>query len=124
MLLAPPFLLDLVVTFPIFQVYDVPSNISIPATAVNNGNGSFSTQLALPEGQQFVITMSDAQGFGTGGVSGVLTVGASQGPKCGTTSPSKCRVVIKTWLHLLILLDPSFTYQFNSALQQCRFVEP
>jgi len=122
--LASPLPPDLVVTFPTFQVFDVPRNISIPPTAVNNGNGLFSTQLPFAEGKQFVIVMSDAQGFGTGGVSDVLTVGASQGQKCGTASPSKCRIMIKTWSHLLILLEPSFTYQFDSTLQQCRFVKP
>lgn len=33
--------------------------------------------------------MSDAHGFGSGGVSAVLTVGPSQGRICNTTSPGK-----------------------------------
>ncbi|KAF8350129.1 hypothetical protein F5887DRAFT_943923 [Amanita rubescens] len=93
---TPPFQLLLI------PVYDVPRSINIPPSAFTNGIGSFSTQLQFPEGKQFLITISDAQGFGTGGVSDVLTVGAPQGKNCGTNSP-----------------NPTFTYQFNSALQQC-----
>ncbi|KAK2461972.1 hypothetical protein APHAL10511_006435 [Amanita phalloides] len=52
--------------------------------------------------QKFVITMSDATGFGTGGVSRLLTVGTSKGG-CNTKSPSV-----------------PFTYQLNTALRQCR----
>jgi hypothetical protein len=61
----------------------------MPATAVINGMGSFSYQLPFPENKQFLISMSDAQGFGSGGVSALLTVGPSQGEICNTTSPSR-----------------------------------
>lgn len=73
----------------IFQVYDVPVNITIPSTAVSNGKGSFSYQLPFPENKQFLISMSDAYGFGSGGVSAVLTVGPSQGRTCNTTRAGK-----------------------------------
>ncbi|KAF8632585.1 hypothetical protein AX15_001792 [Amanita polypyramis BW_CC] len=92
-----PFQLHLVPAF------DIPRNISIPPTAFNNGKGAFTLQLPLHQPQQFVMTMSDAGGFGTGGTSDVLTVGPSQGGKCDTKSPGI-----------------AFTYQLNTALQQCR----
>lgn len=48
--------------------------------------------------------MSDATGFGTGGTSGLLTAGInSNSPSCNTTDPGT-----------------DFTYELNSALQQCR----
>ncbi|PFH50812.1 hypothetical protein AMATHDRAFT_60460 [Amanita thiersii Skay4041] len=95
---TPPFQLLII------PVFGVPRNITVPPAAFSNGKGSFSTQLALSEKQTFMITMSDAQGFATGGTTDVLTVGPpSKGGKCDTKGPSI-----------------SFPFQLNSALQQCR----
>ncbi|KAJ3506021.1 hypothetical protein NLJ89_g7106 [Agrocybe chaxingu] len=85
------------------QVFGTPRNVSIPSDAFSNGVGSYSLPLPLPKNEQMVLTMSDATGFATGGSSNVLTVGASQGGTCNTTDPGV-----------------SFTYELNSALQQCR----
>jgi hypothetical protein len=80
-----------------------PRNISIPDVAYSSGNGAFSTTLDLAAGRNFILTMSDATGWGTGGSSDLLTVGASE-------SQSQCN-----------LTDPStaFTFQVSSNLQQC-----
>ncbi|KAH8120266.1 hypothetical protein DFH11DRAFT_1559227 [Phellopilus nigrolimitatus] len=90
----------------ITPLFDVPQNVSIPDSALNesSGNGSFSMQLALETGKQFLLTMSDATGFGSGGTSSLLAVGSSiSGANCNTTAPS-----------------PEFFFQLNTALQQCR----
>ncbi|KAK7059029.1 hypothetical protein VNI00_001653 [Paramarasmius palmivorus] len=84
-------------------VFGTPRNISIPSSSVNNGQGSFSTQLPIAQGEKFLVTMSDATGFGSGGTTELLTVGSSKGGSCNTTEP-----------------DVAFSYQLNSALQQCR----
>jgi hypothetical protein len=80
-----------------------PRNISIPNVAYSNENGAFSTTLDLAAGRNFILTMSDATGWGTGGSSDLLTVGASE-------SQSQCN-----------LTDPTtaFTFQVSSNLQQC-----
>ncbi|KAL5535476.1 hypothetical protein ACEPAF_3570 [Sanghuangporus sanghuang] len=90
----------------ITPIFNVPQNISIPDSAIDSssGNGSFSFQLTLPPGREFLFTMSDSTGFESGGTSGVLTVGSSvSGASCNTTEPS-----------------PDFLFDANSALQQCR----
>lgn len=82
--------------------------MSIPDSSFNSdlGNGTFSTQLTLAAGKQFLLTMSDSTGFGTGGTSNVLTTGSSiSGAACNTTVPA-----------------PAFNFQLNDALQQCRRV--
>ena len=70
-------------------MFNVPSNITIPSTAFNNGNGVYSLQMPYPNGREMVVVMSDAQGFGSGGVSEVKKVGPSQGGSCNTKGPSK-----------------------------------
>ncbi|KDQ63462.1 hypothetical protein JAAARDRAFT_189038 [Jaapia argillacea MUCL 33604] len=87
----------------LIPVFGTPRNISIPATAFSNGRGTFETPLPFAKGQQFMITMSDATGFGSGGVTKVLTAGPSQGANCATTDPGV-----------------AFQFQLNDALQQCR----
>ncbi|KAI5123607.1 hypothetical protein M0805_003423 [Coniferiporia weirii] len=90
----------------IIPFFNAPQNISLPDSAFDesSGNGSFSIQLVLNATQQFILTMSDATGFATGGISSVLTVDpSSNGTSCNTTKHS-----------------PDFTFQLNSALQQCR----
>jgi hypothetical protein len=53
---------------------------------------------------QFLLTMSDAQGFGTGGVSGLLTAEQSAtGATCNLTDPGV-----------------AFTFDNPGSLQQCR----
>jgi len=53
---------------------------------------------------QFLLTMSDARGFGTGGTSGVLTARpSSTGVTCNLTDPGV-----------------AFNFQLPSSLQQCR----
>ncbi|KAJ3572521.1 hypothetical protein NP233_g3020 [Leucocoprinus birnbaumii] len=93
-----PFYLHLI------PVFGRQSNITIPANAVNNGQGSFSIpQLQLAQGNQLLLVMSDSTGFATGGTSDVLTVGSSK----GTTCPTKPANV-------------DFSFQLNSALVQCQ----
>ena len=88
------------------QIFNVPNNISVPASAFTNGKGSYSIpQLPFSSGTQFVLTMSDATSFGSGGTTTVLTVGDPVAKNnCNTTG----RV--------------DFTFDLPSALQQCRYV--
>lgn len=87
----------------IIPVFGTPRNISIPTTSFSGGQGTYALPLALPAGQKFVLTMSDATGFGAGGTTDVMSVGASQGGSCNTTDPGI-----------------AFAFQLNVALQQCR----
>jgi hypothetical protein len=87
-------------------MFDVSRNISIPDSAYDprSQKGSFTTQLTFDAGIQFLLTMSDGSGFGTGGISALLTTGSSQSnTSCNTTQPA-----------------PDFLFQLNTALQQCR----
>lgn len=88
------------------QLFFVPINFTIPSSAVDEstGMGSFSVTLNLTAGQKFLLTMSDSTGFNAGGTSQVLQVGSSvSGASCNTTNQ-----------------DPSFFFQLNTALTQCR----
>ncbi|KAH8835722.1 hypothetical protein DL96DRAFT_81545 [Flagelloscypha sp. PMI_526] len=72
-----PFTLNLI------PVFGTPRALSIPATA----QGSFDVdQLPFAAGQEILITMSDSTGFGAGGVTTVIKVGAGAG-KCVTKDP-------------------------------------
>jgi hypothetical protein len=93
---SPPFQLFLI------PVFGTPRNISIPASAFNNGQGSYSFPLPLAQQSRMVLTMSDATGFNSGGTTNVLTVQPSKGGSCQTDA------------------KVGFTFQLNSALQQCR----
>ncbi|KAI0274719.1 hypothetical protein BC834DRAFT_6550 [Gloeopeniophorella convolvens] len=94
----PPFVLEII------PVHGSQKILNVPASAFNNGAGSFSTQLQLAQEQQFVITMSDATGSATGGISPLLTVEApAGGASCNTVDPG-----------------PNFVYDLDFALQQCR----
>lgn len=87
------------------QFFHVPINISLPDSAFNDdaNTGTYSFQLTLPVTQEFLLTMSDATGFASGGTSDVLTVGSSvSGASCNTAGAK-----------------PAFTFELNSALQQC-----
>lgn len=65
--------------------------MNIPDSNFSNGKGTYETQLVFAKDKQFLATMSDASGFGTGGTSDVLKVGASVGNQnCNTTDPGAC----------------------------------
>ncbi|KAG9015356.1 hypothetical protein FRB93_013056 [Tulasnella sp. JGI-2019a] len=88
----------------ITPLFNVPLNLSIPSSAYSNGKGSYTTNLALANPEQFLLTMSDATGTGTGGTSGVLTVADPvNGATCDTTAPSL-----------------PFNFVTPTSLQQCR----
>ncbi|KAJ7932466.1 hypothetical protein B0H13DRAFT_1955576 [Mycena leptocephala] len=86
----------------IIPQFGVPRNISIPSTDVD---GTFSiTPLQLAAADKFVLTLSDATGFGAGGSTGLLSVGNSLGgSSCDTAYPNK-----------------TFDYSFGSNLVQCQ----
>ncbi|KAG2075611.1 hypothetical protein BDR04DRAFT_1228565 [Suillus decipiens] len=58
---------------PYMEMYQ---NFSVPTSAFSNGKGSYSiSQLLLSATTRFLLTMSDATGFGSGGTTDILTVG-------------------------------------------------
>ncbi|KAG1792014.1 uncharacterized protein HD556DRAFT_584128 [Suillus plorans] len=78
-----------------FEILLAPSNqiyqnIPVPASAFSNGKGSYSiSQLSLLSGTSFVLIMSDATGFGSGGTTNELTVGNSTANNnCGAANPN------------------------------------
>ncbi|KAF8846315.1 hypothetical protein BDN67DRAFT_1019991 [Paxillus ammoniavirescens] len=84
--------------------YNVPRTVVVPSTAFSNNQGSYQiSQLPLTNGTRFLLTMSDATGFGTGGTTNLLTV-ASQvgGASCDTSAPTL-----------------AFDFSLPSSLQQC-----
>ncbi|KAG1792015.1 uncharacterized protein HD556DRAFT_1444804 [Suillus plorans] len=76
-----------------FEILLVPSdqiyqNIPVPASAFSNGKGSYSiSQLMLLSATQFVVVMSDATGFASGGTTNNLIVGSSTANNCGAADP-------------------------------------
>ncbi|EKM83538.1 hypothetical protein AGABI1DRAFT_103710 [Agaricus bisporus var. burnettii JB137-S8] len=95
---TPPFTIHLV------PVFNVPRNISVPAAAFKDGKGSFRIpQLPIAAGTQFMVTMSDSTGFGTGGTTDLLNPGPSKGGKCSTAPPKI-----------------GFQFQLNDVLSQCK----
>lgn len=88
----------------IFPVYDVPRFYSVPSSAYSGNQGSYTiSQLPLSQGKKFVLTISDATGFATGGTTDVIQVaGSTSSSACNTTSPSL-----------------SYTFNLPSSLQQC-----
>ncbi|KAN0134810.1 hypothetical protein V8E53_007184 [Lactarius tabidus] len=95
----PPFVLE------ILPVVGTQRVFNIPPSALSNGVGSYSTTLQIAQEKQFLVTMSDATGFATGGISPLLTVQAqtSQSTSCNTVDPG-----------------PQFVYSLDPALQQCQ----
>ncbi|KAG2137614.1 uncharacterized protein EDB93DRAFT_1091097 [Suillus bovinus] len=94
-----------------FQILLTPSlkpyqNVSVPASTFSNGVGSYSIpQLALSAGTVFLLTMSDATGFGSGGTTIELTVGNSGNNDC-----------------IIQNLSPTFTFDVDptpSPMTQC-----
>lgn len=90
----PPYELLLV------PVFNTATKVPISSSS---SNGSFSFQLGLAAGQQFLLTMSDATSFASGGVSALLTVGSS-------ISHANCSTAIP-------LLK--FTFILGETLEQC-----
>ncbi|KAK7694758.1 hypothetical protein QCA50_001946 [Cerrena zonata] len=91
-------------TLTLTPVFGTPRIMNIPDSSFSNGKGTYETQLVFAKDKQFLATMSDASGFGTGGTSDVLKVGASVGNQnCNTTDPGV-----------------DFFFELNTALQQCR----
>jgi hypothetical protein len=74
----------------VFQSLEMYQNIPVPASAFSNGKGSYSIpQLSLKMGTLFILTMSDATGFGSGGTTTQLTVGNPvANNNCNTTAAS------------------------------------
>ncbi|RDB28952.1 hypothetical protein Hypma_015596 [Hypsizygus marmoreus] len=87
----------------IAPVFGTPRNVSIPLAAFSNGRGSYSFPLPIEQDHKFILTMSDATGFATGGSSDALTSGVSRGGSCDFKDPGV-----------------DFLFELNSALQQCR----
>jgi len=80
-----------------------PRSIPIPGGAWDGSSGSFTTTLNYTTGQSFILTMSDANGFGTGGNSDLLFVGSGvTNTQCNTTN-----------------LGAAFSFQVPSNIQQC-----
>ncbi|OAX37825.1 hypothetical protein K503DRAFT_866598 [Rhizopogon vinicolor AM-OR11-026] len=79
-------------------------NISVPASAFSNGKGSYSIpQFPFKDGTQFLLTISDNTGFGSGGTSTILTVGPPiANNNCNTT-----------------ISPPDFFFSTPLQLQQC-----
>ncbi|KAF8140320.1 hypothetical protein EV363DRAFT_341458 [Boletus edulis] len=88
----------------LIPVYNIPRNISVPSTAFSNKQGSYQiSPIPFTSGKQFFLTMSDATGFGTGGISELLTVGEPvNGASCNTTNPTL-----------------AYSFSLPSSLQQC-----
>ncbi|KAG2159313.1 uncharacterized protein EDB93DRAFT_279504 [Suillus bovinus] len=65
-------------------------NIPVPASAFSNGKGSYSIpQLSLLSGTSFLLIMSDATGFGSGGTTNELIVlNSAANNICGAGNPS------------------------------------
>jgi hypothetical protein len=94
---TPPF--TLIVT----PAFDAPVTYNIPNDNFNGTRGSFVVpQLSMNATEQFMLTMSDATAFASGGNSAILSVGGPQGD-CNTAP-----------------YNVDFNYEINSALQQCR----
>ncbi|KAG1895352.1 uncharacterized protein F5891DRAFT_1058979 [Suillus fuscotomentosus] len=80
---------------PSLQTYQ---NYTVPASGFSNGKGSFSIlQLPLPTGTTFLLVMSDATRFGSGGTTNILTVGSSVGDNVCSTA----------------VLSPPYTFQLD-----------
>ncbi|KAG2358521.1 hypothetical protein BDR07DRAFT_268128 [Suillus spraguei] len=87
-----------------FEILLTPSdgtykNYSVPTSAFSNGKGSYSiSELSLSAQTPFLLTMSDATGFGSGGTTDILIVGnpiANNDCNLTTTHPS----YDFTWYH-------------------------
>ncbi|KAG2042709.1 hypothetical protein BDR03DRAFT_944050 [Suillus americanus] len=93
-----------------FEILLTPSsepyqNYSVPASAFSDGKGSYSiSQLLLSTGTSFLLTMSDATGFGSGGTTNQLIVG-------NMVANNNCSTAV---------LSPPYTFQLSTLpLTQC-----
>ncbi|KAG2042710.1 hypothetical protein BDR03DRAFT_572363 [Suillus americanus] len=93
-----------------FEILLTPSlepyqNHSVPASAFSNGKGSYSiSPLSLSTGTSFLLTMSDATGFGSGGTTNQLIVG-------NTVANNNCSTAV---------LSPPYLFQLSPLpLTQC-----
>ena len=91
----PPFSLLLT---PAFNQSSLPMNVSIP----NDASNTFSTTLPFDEGTEFVITMSDNNGFATGGTTPILTPVSTGNNSCQNDT-----------------LEPAFFFSVPDSLVQC-----
>ncbi|KAI0705749.1 hypothetical protein C8T65DRAFT_830523 [Cerioporus squamosus] len=96
---TPPFRLTFV---PSFQV---KIDVNLPADAFSNNHGYFPAPVTLRPSNKTVVVMSDANGFGSGGVSPLITVGNSlhAGASCDRDDNIK----------------NNFRFSANDALIQC-----
>lgn len=85
------------------QGFANPIIVQLPDSAYNGKSGSYTMQLNIQAGKDFIITMYDKNGFTKGVNSGVLTVGSSR-------TNQTCDLSQGT---------PSFTYGAPDALTQC-----
>ncbi|EDR15565.1 uncharacterized protein LACBIDRAFT_291440 [Laccaria bicolor S238N-H82] len=94
---------------PPFQLLIIPPSgtirtFSIPSSAYQGNSGSFSTPLLFGQNQRLMLSMSDATGAASGGISDLLTVGPPQGAsQCNTTDPGV-----------------DFFFSLDGVLQQCQ----
>jgi len=84
--------------------FDVPMTVDVPSSAFTNNKGVYQiSPFPFYNQTRFVVTMSDATGFGTGGTSNLFTVGLPVGSaSCGIYSPTL-----------------AYTFSLPSSLQQC-----
>jgi len=88
----------------LIPIFGRPQFYPIPSSSFSDGKGSYEVQLKFPVNQTLLAIMSDASGFGSGGVSEVLTVGQS-------ISESQCNTTAQ---------HADFTFDTDMALNQCR----
>lgn len=85
------------------QGFSNPLIVNLPDSAWNGKSGSYTMQLNVPAGKEFIITMYDKAGFAKGVNSGVVSVGSSRTNQTCDTTPR----------------TPDFTYGAPDALTQC-----
>ena len=100
------------------------SKIVIPDSSFSNNHGLFSTPMTFPEKQNLVVVMSDATGFGSGGASPVITVGAPvHNVNCDTHDNPSASLSSHPSLGSVsdrdLFSDVDFTFTDDDALTQC-----
>ncbi|OAX32054.1 hypothetical protein K503DRAFT_805557 [Rhizopogon vinicolor AM-OR11-026] len=91
-------------------------NFSVPASAFSNGKGSYSiTELPFKTGTQFLLVMSDATGFASGGTTTILTVGSPVANNDCVTGPGVPEFDFSTPLQLSQCAEYEFT-DFGTAV--------
>ncbi|OJA21659.1 hypothetical protein AZE42_12466, partial [Rhizopogon vesiculosus] len=91
-------------------------NYSVPASAFSNGNGSYSiSELPFATGTQFLVVMSDATGFASGGTTTILTVGSPVANNNCATGPGVPNFYFSTPLQLQQCAEYDFT-DFGTAV--------